>query len=65
MTPYQCPHCQADLRYDGDYSRAIGIEIRGVYDGALYWRCPYCQKSWHRWPEETWQHKAAKEFVGD
>lgn len=40
-----CPHCNADL-HNG---RAIGVEIRGVYDGVLFWRCPDCGGSWHRW----------------
>lgn len=49
-----CPHCAADLAYEVDgkaYSRAIGVEIAGVYDGALFWHCPACGQDWHRWPE--------------
>ena len=29
------------------FSRAIGIEYPGVYDGVLVWLCPDCE---HRWP---------------
>jgi hypothetical protein len=25
------------------FSRLIGIEYRGVYDGVLVWRCPHCK----------------------
>lgn len=45
----QCPKCGANLK-DGGYSRKLGIEIRGVYDGILYWMCPDCGEPWHRWP---------------
>lgn len=31
------------------YSRMIGVEVPGVYDGVLYWRCPDCGAAWHRW----------------
>jgi len=24
------------------FGRKIGIEVRGVYDGVLYWKCPDC-----------------------
>jgi hypothetical protein len=30
------------------FSRLIGIEVRGVYDGVLLWECPDCQKRWRR-----------------
>lgn len=56
-----CPHCNADLRgephpecrrHSGGsthYSRAVAVEIRGVYDGALFFACPLCYGTWHRW----------------
>lgn len=31
------------------FSNCIGVEIRGVYDGVLFWRCPVCGVDWHRW----------------
>ena len=44
-----CPFCDADLRVTGTaYSRLIGIEIQGVYDGVLAWRCPDCKAIWDR-----------------
>lgn len=42
------------LPYGGDnthFSRLIGVEISGVYDGVLFWQCPDCGGRWHRWPE--------------
>lgn len=65
-----CPHCNADLAEtlpDGRTgSRVIGVEIWGVYDGVLFWRCPDCGGSWHRWSVATnlrLYEKAAK-YVG-
>lgn len=60
---YDCPLCKADLRaeripddirhhYGADYfSRAILVEVRGVYDGGLFYHCPDCGGDYHRWPE--------------
>jgi hypothetical protein len=31
------------------YSRVMGHEIRGVYDGVLFWSCPDCGLAWPRW----------------
>lgn len=33
-----------------DYCRPehIGHEVRGVYDGTLYWSCPRTNKAWPR-----------------
>jgi hypothetical protein len=45
------------------YSRKIGIYVRGVYDVTLYWRCPDCNASWHRWPEGTKEYIAAQHYM--
>lgn len=73
-----CPHCNANLQgspipqasidagYYGDdthFSNVIGIEIRGVYDGVLFWGCPRCGGRWHRWEEGTRQHTAAQPYI--
>jgi predicted RNA-binding Zn-ribbon protein involved in translation (DUF1610 family) len=34
------------------YSRLIGIEIRGGYDGISFWRCPDCGAQWDRFTEK-------------
>lgn len=57
-----CPHCTVSLQgkpipesqreFYGDathYSRTVGVEIRGVYDGILLWQCPDCHGRWPRW----------------
>ena len=71
-----CPHCDADLRgqeidpqyrdwYGGEthYSRVIGVEVRGLYDGVLYWQCPDCGKSWNRWPTDSRLGKLALAYI--
>ena len=30
------------------FSRLVGIEVRGKYDGVSYWECPDCKKRWDR-----------------
>ena len=59
-----CPGCGTDLRTpDHTSHRTLGIEIDGAYDGVLFWECPDCEYSWHRWPEGTRQHEAARDYV--
>jgi rubredoxin len=41
-----CPHCGA-----GEDS-LLGVEISGVYDGVLFWRCTACGHAWNRWSPE-------------
>jgi hypothetical protein len=50
-----CPHCNTELLYaaaspEGEktYSRAIGVEILGEYDGVSFYRCPDCEGTWER-----------------
>lgn len=72
-----CPHCKADL--DGDYipveivhsysgkkwGRALGINVRGAYDGILIWQCPDCKGYWPRFSADTWErlHNRAVEII--
>lgn len=73
-----CPHCKANLQGDPipqqyidagyygtstHYSRKIGVEVRGVYDGVLYWQCPDCGGVWHRWSKGSHQRKLAEPFI--
>lgn len=37
-----CPKCG-----NSDQSKVHGYEIRGVYDGILFWGCAVCG---HKWP---------------
>lgn len=32
-----------------DNRRPILVEIRGVYDGGLFYMCDSCKAMWHRW----------------
>lgn len=46
-----CPKCNADFSYEVDgktYSRRIGVEVQGLYDGVAYWKCPDCGHNWQR-----------------
>jgi RNase P subunit RPR2 len=37
-----CPEC-------GKPGNVCGVEIQGVYDGILFWRCLDCGHAWQRW----------------
>lgn len=57
-----CPECNADWRgaqipektrhlyasNDGYFSRLIGVEILGGYDGVDHWLCPDCKATFKR-----------------
>lgn len=32
--------------------KPFGVEIRGVYDGVVFWACPACEFAWHRFGED-------------
>lgn len=36
------------------YSRLVGVEVSGIYDGVLYWQCPDCG---HAWPRFEYGHR--------
>lgn len=68
-----CPHCGASMNdkpipedkvhlYGGGgwFKREVGMEVRGTYDGVLYWFCPDCGLPWHRWPVGSFQYQAAE-----
>ena len=37
---------------DTHFSKLIGIEHPGKYDGVLEWRCPFCKYTWNRFGQE-------------
>lgn len=39
---------------DRFYSRKMGYEISGVYDGILFWGCEDCGHLWPRFSAESW-----------
>lgn len=41
----------------------IGMEVRGVYDGVLFWWCSNCGEAWHRWPEGSILWEKAKPYI--
>jgi hypothetical protein len=47
------------------FKRTIGVEIQGVYDGVLFYKCPDCNGRWHRWSMETWpqRYRDAEPYV--
>lgn len=62
----ECPWCQAVLSYEREgetYSHGIMVEVPGVYDGGLYFACPFCGGTWHRWTSEVMRQRAER-FIG-
>lgn len=57
-----CPGCGESLTTDQGYSKATLVEIRGVYDGGLFYAHPKesggCGFAWHRWIEPNMRKKA-------
>ena len=48
----RCPEC--------DTNEIVGVEVQGVYDGVLYWRCGACRFAWPRWTEGHRGEQAAQ-----
>jgi len=45
------------------FSRIISHEIRGVYDGVLFWSCPDCRMAWVRDTHFGPRLRASREHV--
>lgn len=65
-----CPACGADLVHvvrGTQYSRATSVEIRGVYDGGLFYahtrQSGGCGAAWHRWPEGHHLRERAEPYL--
>ena len=41
----------------------IGVEVRGVYDGMLYYQCPDCGGRWRRFEEGHWLRARAEKYI--
>lgn len=67
--PLTCPLCAADLSHvprpdgSGNYSLVIGVQVPGVDPEVLFWRCPSCGGTWHRWPEGHPLYRKAVPYV--
>ncbi len=48
---------------DRFYRREIGVQVSGVYDGVLYWMCPDCGHTWHRFAEGTALYNRAEKAM--
>lgn len=48
---------------DRFYSRKIGNEIPGVYDGTLFYSCPDCSARWQRFEEGHRLHAVAARYL--
>lgn len=67
----QCPVCFHSLRggqIPGSdppeyYSRIVGIELPDVYDGVLFWECPFCDARFHRFRSGTDLWRMAEPYV--
>lgn len=57
--PLNCPHCKVSLLGEEipeqirqhyasatHWKREIEVQIRGLYDGIWYYRCPDCDGTW-------------------
>ncbi len=48
---------------DRFYGREIGITVRGIYDGVLFWQCPDCTHTWHRFEEGSALYRRAEQVM--
>ena len=54
-----CPNCEASA------ADICGIEVRGVYDGVLFWICDLCGLAWSRdWRHYERRSSIAEQMVG-
>ncbi len=65
--PGECPSCdglQGIMHCPGCGSpEAVGVQVRDVYDGVLYWSCGSCHATWHRFPKGSVMRQLASEYV--
>lgn len=47
------------------FRREMGHEVRGVYDGVLFWSCPDCGHAWPRWTDGGRLTDASARYVAE
>lgn len=52
----KCPNC-------GNTEHIAGYEVRGVYDGVLFWICTVCSTAFQRWPEGDRLYQKAEYYI--
>ena len=52
-----CPRCGSSEQH------WIGHEIRGVYDGVLFWQCQGCGLAFQRWEPDDRLHERAQVHI--
>ncbi|MET0701700.1 MAG: hypothetical protein ABWY93_18775 [Mycobacterium sp.] len=61
-----CPACGVNLIYRRTtfrwLSRVEPVIVTEIWPSALYWRCPDCGATWHRWPAGDRLHQAAEQL---
>ncbi len=63
MTALSLPESSApDLKCPRCAGEPLGVEVRGVYDGVLFWKCQACGKAWHRF-EDACRRRAAQGYI--
>jgi len=55
MTPPTCPDCRSHNR--------VGVEVQGVYDGVLFWRCDDCPTDYHRFAPDHPLYRIAVKYM--
>jgi hypothetical protein len=60
-----CPICEKSQRdpQHPEYYVTIGMEHPDLYDGVLYYKCPFCRSTWHRWEEGDPLRELAKPYI--
>ena len=52
-----------DIVHDCPVEQWIGHEIRGVYDGVLFWSCARCGEVWNRWHVDHPRWDRAEHYI--
>ena len=49
-----CPECNG---------QPLGVEIRGVFDGVLFWKCEACGLAWNRLTHGNRRAEVAQGYI--